>query len=298
MTTALLLFPDFTLILLGWLLYRYFTLGDAFWSGLEKLIYFILFPALLFNAILQTPFSFDSAGQVMWIGLAATGSGVVLGYLARWLFRPDSVLFASGVQCAFRFNSYIALALAGRVGGEAGIAWMALLIGINVPLCNAAAVWALARHSKLGVGREMARNPLILATLSGLTLNLLGIQLPDFVGATLGRLGAASLALGLLAVGAGLRLTGSTGARGLVSYWLAVKLFAMPCLTYAIARWQDVPPLQLQVLVMFAALPTASSAYILATRLGGNGAIVAFLISSGTLISILSLPLWLWWLGS
>lgn len=296
MNTALLLFPDFTLILLGWLLHRYFSLNEDFWSGLERLIYFILFPALLFNAIAKTPLDFGAASQMAWIGLLATASGAALGYLGRGFFLVEPITFASGVQCAFRFNSYIALALAGRVGGEAGIAWMALLIGINVPLCNAAAVWGLAHYGKLSVWREMARNPLIIATLSGLAFNFSGMHLPEFVIATLNRLGAASLALGLIAVGAGLRLAGTQGVQGIVSYWLAVKLFAMPLIAWSIGQSLRLPPLQLQVLVMFAALPTASSAYILAMRLGGHGAIVAFLISSGTLLSMVSLPLWLLWL--
>lgn len=296
MHTALLLFPDFSLILLGWLLYHHFALQEGFWSGLERLIYFVLFPALLFNAIVKTPLDFGSANQLAWISLFVTGCGVLLGYLARWFFAVAPLTFASGVQCAFRFNSYIALALAGRVGGEAGIAWMALLIGLNVPLCNAAAVWGLARQSELNVGREMLHNPLILATVSGLVFNFSGLHLPEFVHATLGRLGAASLALGLLAVGAGLRLDGIQGVRGLVSYWLAVKLLALPLLAWGVGQWLQLPSLQLQMLVMFAALPTASSAYILAVRLGGNGTIVAFLISAGTLLSMITLPLWLLWL--
>jgi predicted permease len=57
------------------------------------------------------------------------------------------------------------------------------------------------------------------------------------------------------------------------------------------------PPLQLQIAVMFCALPTASSAYVLATRMGGNGTLVAFLISAGTLLSIATLPLWLLLVG-
>lgn len=54
MTTTLLLLPDFALILLGAGIRRWMGLGDHFWNGVEKLVYFILFPALLVNAILRT----------------------------------------------------------------------------------------------------------------------------------------------------------------------------------------------------------------------------------------------------
>ena len=67
----------------------------------------------------------------------------------------DARLHASGAQIAFRFNSYIALALAERLGGAQGLAWMALLIALCVPLCNVAAVWPLARHGGHAYGREL-----------------------------------------------------------------------------------------------------------------------------------------------
>ena len=70
----------------------------------------------------------------------------------------------SGAQVAYRFNSYIALALAERLQGAAGLAWVALLIALSVPLANVAAVWPLARHGGHSYGRELARNPLIIST--------------------------------------------------------------------------------------------------------------------------------------
>lgn len=57
--------------------------------------------------------------------------------------------------------------------------------------------------------------------------------------------------------------------------------------------WLGLPLLQLQIAVAFTTLPTASSAYVLAARLGDNGPLVAFLISAGTLLSIVTLPMWL-----
>ncbi len=139
----------------------------------------------------------------------------------------------------------------------------------------------------------MLRNPLIIATVGGLGLNLLGIHLPEFVMATVQRLGTASIALGLIAVGAGLRLTGTVVERPTLAWWLAVKLIAAPAVAWLIATRCALPPLQREIAILFAALPTASSAYILAVRMGGNGAIVAFLISAGTVISAVTLPVWI-----
>ncbi len=293
MSVALLLFPDFALILLGALLKRYARFEDGFWTGLERMVYFVLFPSLLFSSTATAKLDFVATAGLLGACVAAMTTGVVLGYLAQPLFKPAPVVFASGVQCAFRFNSYVALALAGRLGGSDGIALMAVVIGVSVPLANAAAVYGLARHQKSGVLGEMLRNPLIVATVGGLAFNLLGVHLPEFVLATIQRLGAASIALGLIAVGAGLRLGGTVIERPTLGWFLAVKLIATPLVAWLVVTHFGLPPLQREIAVLFAALPSASSAYILAVRMGGNGAIVAFLISASTVGSVVTLPIWI-----
>ncbi|MEB0163996.1 AEC family transporter, partial [Glaciimonas sp. CA11.2] len=117
--------------------------------------------------------------------------------------------------------------------------------------------------------------------------------IPDVAGAVLSRLGNAALAIGLLLVGAGLRLTGVRQAKLMTGFFLTVKLLALPAAALILGRWVGLGALQLQIVVLFCALPTASSAYILAARLGGNGPLVAFLVSAGTVLSALTLPLWL-----
>jgi malonate transporter and related proteins len=293
LSVALLLLPDFALIFLGALLKRYARFEAPFWNGLERLVYFVLFPSLLFISTASAALDLRATAGMIGACLAAIATGVLLGYLARPLFRPDATVFASGVQCAFRFNSYVALALAGRLAGSDGIALMAVALGVGVPVANGFAVYALARHRKAGVIGEMIRNPLIIATVGGLLVNVAGIHLPEPLTATLQRLGAASIALGLIAVGAGLRLAGATVERPTLAWFVAVKLVAAPAVVFALVTWLELPPLQRQIAVLFAALPAASSAYILAVRMGGNGAIVAFLISASTVLSVLTMPLWL-----
>jgi malonate transporter len=292
MSLAFLLLPDFTLILLGLMLFRFTRWEPAFWAGLEKLVYYVLFPSLLFYATARAPLDFASTGKMLQVALLTCLSGVALGWLAKPLFRPGPMLFESGVQTAFRFNSYIALAVASRLGGDTGTALMALIIGFSVPLCNVAAVHALV-HRKGGLLRELMKNPLLLATVLGLVFNFAGIPIPEFIGATLSRIGNAAIAIGLITVGAGLRLSGLHQAKGMAAYFIAIKLLALPAIAWLLGSRLGLPPLQLHIVVMFSALPTASSAYVLAARMGGNGPFVAFLISAGTLISVLTLPLWL-----
>lgn len=293
MSSALLLVPDFSLILIGWLLVRYTSFDRGFWGGVERLVYFVLFPALLLQSTNSAKFDFSSTSAMLALALATMAFGMVTGYLVKYVLRPDPIDFASGLQTAFRFNSYIALALAARLGGSEGLAMMALVVGVTVPICNIVAVWALAKHGESKLLRELARNPLIVATATGLVTNLLGLHPPEVIAMTLGRLGSASTALGLMTVGAGLQLSGATGSVGPMAWWTGVKLLAMPCFAWIVGRHLPLTTLQYQIAVVYAALPTASSAYILAVRMGGNGPMVAATISAMTIAAIVTTPVWL-----
>ncbi len=294
MQTALALLPDFLLILLGHALRRWLHLGDHFWSGLEKLVYFVLFPALLFNSLARAQLAFATAAPMLLAGLLVMATGMALGLAARWLFPMPFASFASQFQCAFRFNTYIGLAVAAKLYGTAGIAAMGLLSGAMVPPANIAAVGMLARNGGAGMWRELSRNPLVLATLAGLAWNVTGMPLPGPAAQFLGRLAEAAIALGLLAVGAALKLDGRPGGGYRAAAWfLAVKLVALPLSALALARMLGLSGLHFDMVLVYAALPTASSAYILAQRMGGDGRSVAWLISASTLLAMVTLPLWL-----
>jgi malonate transporter and related proteins len=293
MSHALLLVPDFLLILCGFVLCRWTSLGRNVWDGVERLVYYLLFPVLLFNSILKSPLQPGATLGLALSGMAVVACGVALAYALRLWPGVDAQLHASGAQTAFRFNSFIALALAERLAGPQGLAWVALLIALCVPLCNVAAVWPLARHGGHGYLREIVHNPLILATVAGLVANLAGLRFPETVAAALQRIGLAALPLGLMAVGAGLKLGGLKDSPGLASALLSIRHALLPLLAIGLGLGLALPPPQSLILVAFAALPTAPSAYVLAVRMGGHGPFVAGLVTVSTLLCALSLPLWL-----
>lgn len=293
MSVALLVFPDFMLVALGWALRHKLNFSREFFAGTERLVYFVLFPALLFQSILRTPISAGNAAILLQATAAVIVSGVMLAWLAGWVLRPPSLALASSAQCGYRFNTYIGLALSASLGGTQGQTVMALIIGFAVPMANVAAVYGLARHNGGNLLRELARNPLVVSTLAGLACNLAGLHLPGPVDTVLARLGAAAIALGILCVGASLAWEGGKGYGGLIAWMLAVKLVALPLVALGVARLLGLAPLEARMLLLFAALPTASAAYVLAMRMGGDGRMVAVLISLGTLFSALTIPGWL-----
>lgn len=301
MNVAALLFPDFAMIAIGWLLRRHARWSPDFWVGAEKIVYYVFFPALLFGAIVRGRLAVADSLPMLAAAVGAFWVGLLLAYASKPLLKPDSVQFASGVQCAFRFNSYMTIALAQRLGGNEGLAMAAVIASVVVPQANVGAVYALARHSGAGLFAEISRNPLVLATVAGLAFKSVGLSLPEPVDATLLRLGQASLALGLICVGAGLRFEARTdrdpGERARTwrfAGWItATKLVAMPLTALLVARAIGLAPLPAQVAVMFASMPTASAAYVLASRMGGDGPFVAWLISISMVGGLLSIPFWL-----
>ena len=302
MNYAQLLFPDFSLILCGYLVCRYTALNRTVWEQVESLVYYFLFPVLLFHSIVKSPLdlvaasSLISAGVLM--GLLAIAIAYSLPYLPWLGKRIDKREHAASAQVAFRFNSFIGLALADRLAGSQGLLLIAVLIGVCVPLFNVAAVWPMAKHSQTAFGRELLRNPLIIGTASGLVANLLGFSMPIWLEPTVTRIGAASLALGLMAAGAGMQFSHLSQAKTLAVAVLSIKHLLMPVMALLLAILFNLSPAQTTILLAFSALPTASSAYVLAARMGYNGGYVAGLVTLSTLLGVVSLPFALGLLGS
>ena len=293
MSNALLLLPDFLLIVVGFVLCRYTALNRPVWDAAERLVYYLLFPVLLFNSIVKSPLQPAQTLSLAAAGVGTVACGIALAFaLKRWP-GVDARLHASGAQTVFRFNSFIALALAERLGGPQGLAWMALIIALCVPLCNVAAVWPLARHGGHSYGRELLRNPLILSTVAGLIANLIGLKFPDAVATTLQRIGLAALPVGLMAVGAGLRLGGLKASPALAAAFMSLRHAVLPMIAIGLTAALVLGPEQRLIVVLFASLPTASNAYVLAARMGGDGAFVAGLVTVSTLLGMISVPIWL-----
>jgi predicted permease len=288
---ALLLLPDFLLIVCGFAICRGTALDRSVWGPAERLVYWLLFPVLLFRSIVASSLNLGTTLSLAFGGVMVVSCGMGLASLLRHVPGVDARLHASGAQVAFRFNSYVALALAERLGGAPFVAWTALLIALCVPLCNAGAVWSLARHGGQNTLRELLHNPLILSTVAGLVANLAGLRLPPTLDTVLARIGAAALPLGLMAVGAGLEFGGLAKAPRLAAALLGIRHLALPVVGLAAGVLLQLPSGQAMTLLAFAALPTASSCYVLAARMGGDGPYVAGLVTTSTLLGMLSVPL-------
>ncbi|WP_284424334.1 AEC family transporter [Acidovorax sp. SUPP1855] len=291
---AQLLLPDFALILCGYLVCRYTALNRAVWQPVESLVYYLLFPILLFQSIVKSPIQIGEASGLIGAGVATGLVGIALAYslprLPGLRGRIDPRDHAASAQVAFRFNSFMGLALAERLAGPQGLLLIAVLIGVCVPLFNVAAVWPMARAGQHGFFKELLRNPLIVATGSGLAANLLGFHIPVWMEPTVSRISAASLALGLMAAGAGMQFGLLTRGKLLSASVLAIRHLVQPVIAFGMARLLRLDGVQTTVLMAFSALPTASTCYVLAARMGYNGPYVAGLVTLSTVLGVVSLP--------
>ncbi|MCW3147532.1 AEC family transporter [Stutzerimonas stutzeri] len=294
--TALLLalWPLFALIVAGYFLRCRDFPNEAFWPGAERLNYFILFPALLFSSLATAPLDNPALPRLAAAVLLALGLAWCLLLIGQRLRGWPAARFGAITQGALRFNTYLGLAAVGSLFGKEGLALAALMLALMVPTVNVMSVWALTAERGLsarGLLLPIAKNPLILACLAGALVNLSGLGLPGGSDRLLGLLAAASLPLGLLCVGAALKPQELSGEIPALAWNSALRLLGVPLLAYAVARALGLPSMETTVLVLFFALPTAPTAYVLTRQLGGDSHLMAGIITLQTLLAAASLPL-------
>jgi len=296
------LVPVFVLIVLGFVLKRTGFPGTPFWPALERLVYMILFPALLVHDLALA----DLGGLEFSRLLAASLGGIVvmavLTFGVARLLGLEGPGYTSLFQGATRCNGFVALAAAKALAGSPGLSMMALVVTCMVPAVNLLSVLLLARFgsnraSLFATLRDVATNPLILGCLVGVGLNWLGMGLHPMAARTLEVMGGAALPLGLMAVGAGLDLALVARARGAVIVGALAKCLLFPALIWGMAKVTGLNGQARSSLILFAAMPTAPSAFILARQLGGDAALVGAITTLATLLAAGSVPLVLTWLG-
>lgn len=287
------LLPSFLLIGLGGLIRG--RLSENAWQGLDRLNFEILFPALLFVAAASRPIEVSQVVTMAPVVWAILSVGLGLGWLIRRL-GPDRFLdFAGAWQVTWRFNTALGL-VAVALLHNGGLGEMAVAVGMGVPVANLFAVSALSRGGAFGIKQtliKIALNPFLLASLSGLCVGLLQLQIPQPIMAPLDLLAKAAIPIALLSIGATMDWKALARLDWFSAAIAAIKLVALPAFALVCGVVLGLAPGIASVLVVFAALPTASAAHVLASAFGADRRLVATLIAQTTLLSAVTLPLWI-----
>ena len=287
--------PVLALLALGAFLRARFLREAAAWAAMEKLVFWVLLPALMAVAIGSLDLArvpFGPMAFAIWTALLA---GTFLSYRLSRMLGADHPTTTSVLQGGIRFNNLIGFALAGALWGAPGLAFGGVATGLIVPCVQVILAFAFAadgrRLNALAIAKQALLNPLLLGCAAGFALAALGGP-PPGLGALLRQLGQASIALGLLCVGAALTPAALAAAAGTQLATSALKLLVMPALTFALCRIVGLDPVATAMAVLFMALPTASTSYVMAKALGGNAPLMAAMTTTQHVLAILTLPLW------
>lgn len=290
--------PVFLLLIMGILLQRKHFPFDGFWVGVDKLVYWCLFPALLFSKTSIIDFSNPMLGRYGLVLVSALLVTAAIIMLLTHLLQIPNPTATSMLQASVRFNTFIALALAERIYGAEGLIFAALGAAVLIPSVNVFLVITMvSMHGKRQqslfklISKELLKNPLIMAIVLGLGLNALGLTPIPIASDIAKMLSQATLPLVLLAVGAGVRLT--TIRTVGKTFWVSAlgRFLIFPGVVIVMCWWLGINGLPAYVALLFGIVPTATSAYALAKQLGGDAERMAAFITLQTAMSLITIPL-------
>ena len=291
LTIFLAIAPVIAIIMMGYSLRRGNILSIEFWNFNDRLVYWILMPALFFAKISAADLSGD-LGDYAFLLYAGFFTAIFCGwFLGRGIQAPQA---SSLMQGSARFNTFIGLAIAEAVYGTKGLQLAVLGSALLVPVVNVTVVSLMARQ--LGGGGksiliELVKNPLILSICAGVLFNLTGLNEVAVLHEIARILGNAALPIMLLSVGANLKLRGLSGSRKIIGFSMVGKFLINPIAVVFAALVLNTDPLFIQVALIFAALPTGVASYTLAREMQGDAPLMAAIITIQTLLSFIVLPL-------
>lgn len=288
--------PIALLIALGHAMRRLRFLPDSFWPQAERLSYYVLLPALFVHALSMADLKGVPVAELaITLMLAIVTVSALLVLAKPWLGQGDAA-FTSVFQGGVRFNNYVGLSAAGSLLGASALPLAAVANAAIVPTVNVLCVlvfarWGAAQPTLRGVARGIALNPLLMSCLLGIALQASGLGLPPGIEGCLKVLGQASLPVGLLCVGAA--FDWSALGRGLKPALIAsfAKFVLMPLATFAALKLLGLSGQAASLAILFQALPTASSSYVMARQLGGDAPLMAGICALQTVLAALAVPL-------
>ncbi len=304
------LVPLLAVVALGVYLRRIGFLSPATTRDTNRLLYWVALPAMLFYETAGAQIQGDAVLRVFLTLCGAMLTAIVLGYALAWVLRVPRTALGAFVQGGYRSNlayvglPVILLALTGADGAVATDqrALAVVAMGMLTPIYNLVAVVVLltARpkdaHTQFGLEMRkivlaIATNPLVLSCVAGLLFALLPWQLPPIVGRTLSTIGQMSTPLALLGIGASLTLTSVWQNLRLASVATLVKVGISPLAGYFIAMALGLTPVELRIILIFLAGPTAAASYVMAEQLGSDEKLAASIVILTTLLSVASLAI-------
>lgn len=287
--------PIFAIIIAGYLLKRLSFKNQDFWDELDRLTYYLLMPSMLIYKIANANLSStNEATTSLLIIIFALFFITFLCVFLNLFLKIKATTFTSFFQASIRYNTYIFLAIVEQVYSHEGIVIAALIISFAIPLINILCVSIFAfylKNKKFSLKKtiyQIMTNPLIIACLIGAILNYIKLDLL-FFNDIIKLFGSCAIIMGLLSIGSSLKIKEIKvfELNFLISSF--IKLAFFPFFVFIIAQSLNLSKNFSDICILFSAMPTATSSYILAKQLNGDTKFISTSITAQTLISFFSI---------
>ena len=298
--------PIFLLMVLGFALRKLGVIDDVFASKMNKFVFLVPLPALLFEDLSTVDFSQVWNMKFVLFCFGATLVSIALAAAVSFLWRDRSIQ-GEFIQASYRSSAaLLGIAFIQNIYGNAGMAPL-MIIG-SVPLYNAMAVVVLSffqpERKKLDRGvwkatlKGLATNPIILGIAAGLLWSALRIPLPSVLEKMVSDVGAAATPLGLMAMGASFDLKKAFGKAKPAAAASAMKLVLFAALFLPLAVWLGFRREELVAILVMLSSATTVSCYVMARNMGHEGVLTSSVVMLTTLFSAFTMTGWLYILRS
>ncbi|MGF1754807.1 AEC family transporter [Vibrio makurazakiensis] len=288
--------PICLMLFLGVTLKRIGLINENFIDVASKVVFQVTLPAMLFLSIVQSNHNFSASSSLVAFGLISNLIFFVFTYFStKWTFK-DPKDQGVIIQGGFRANTaIIALAYVANIYGNEGVALAAIYVASTTVLYNIQAVIALTPKGEESgakavtvIAKTLTKNPLIISIMLGVVFYGLSIPIPKMVTDAGQYFANMTLPLALLCTG------GSLDIRSLkhdkLPTWFATgyKLILAPLFITLAALFLGFRDLELGLIFLMSAAPTAAASYVMARAMGGNATLAANIIALTTVMSLIT----------
>lgn len=308
MHSLLIITPLVIICALGFASARFKWLEENHIAGLSKFTFNFTIPAFLFYKMLNA----DLTGALAFDYFISFYAPLLIIYFLAWCINfffhehhkgnvSASASFALGAS--YSNTVIIALPVLLALFGDKVISLVFLLITFHsallFTLTSLLAVFDKDENNSRKIdwhklGKQTVNNPIIMSITGGLVFNVLTIDLPEFVDVTLETLSAPAITLALFLLGCSLNKYHIRTQKYFISVASVIKLFVFPALVYFTAKeLMNLPELMTVVVVIMSASPTGVNAYLIAALQGKHQDTVAGTVVASTVLSTITIPLWL-----
>jgi predicted permease len=243
--------------------------------------------------------SFDP--NIIWAAFSTIFFIFVLSTIYIIVAKVKKFDAGSFSQSCFRFNTYIGFAVIINALGEEGIRFFGIIISFAIPVINILSISLLSWFDELSPSKSefkkkigamagsIIKNPLIIACVSGLIFSNLKLLLPEYLNNLFKLISSASLPLALISIGGSFTLGKLNDYLNLSIISSLFKLIFFTLSGCVFLHFFGVTGIAFKASLIFFALPTATSIYVLSSQMNSNTDLASSTIVTSTALSFVSL---------